>query len=311
MKKALIFLVTLIGSYAVQGQLWKAHVPDQQASLNDLTCPDNNTCYAVGSKGGIYKTTDSGNSWFILNNEIETNLSAISCPDNRTCYALGNDGSVYTSVTSGQDWTSQKLTKFGNAIHFVNQEVGFVTGIEAGMLLKTLTGGLTWQEIETNYAGIIKQVQFINNEEGFALGQEYEQKTKVGKEVILKTTDGGYSWNVLYSSTTKIMTDFQMLDSQFGFVSADHGAVLKTTDGGLTWQESTTGSDKMMTTLHFVDNATGYVAGALGELYKTSNRGATWTAIDIEKRYQFLEIFYTPEHKGIAVVAGNTIITQY
>ncbi len=88
----------------------------------------------------------------------------------------------------------------------------------------TTDRGQSWQHKKLNSP--IYQFKFLNNQEGFALGNE-----------IFKTDDGGMSWVAVKQVTW---------EGQFSFVDTDHGwavarsgdalALVVTKDGGKTWQ---------------------------------------------------------------------------
>lgn len=92
---------------------------------------------------------------------------------------------------------STPTTKNLNCIVFASPEVGYIGG-EDSVLLKTIDGGLTWNEL--SYSGItflpggddILELDFISDLIGFATVGPYSG--------IYKTIDGGLTWTLLISS---------------------------------------------------------------------------------------------------------------
>jgi hypothetical protein len=88
-------------------------------------------------------------------------------------------------------------TKNLNCIVFASPEVGYIGGKDS-VLLKTVDGGLTWNEL--SYSGItflpggndFLELDFISDEIGFATVGPYSG--------IYKTIDGGLTWTLLNSS---------------------------------------------------------------------------------------------------------------
>src|SRR5205807_7522045 len=81
-----------------------------QSYLRDLSCPDSNTCTAVGQQlaGTVFtililRTTDGGTTW-IQQSARAPIPSGIACPDVNTCIAVGGGGSVRTT-DGGATWT--------------------------------------------------------------------------------------------------------------------------------------------------------------------------------------------------------------
>ena len=69
-------------------------------------------------------------------------------------------------------------------IQFVDSKTGY--GLEQnGLLLQTLDGGLTWNELNIGANASLYGMSFANPMNGFV----------VGDNLILATTDGGKSWN--------------------------------------------------------------------------------------------------------------------
>jgi len=57
----------------------------------------------VGGWDGIYKTNDSGNSWFLQNDSVarNTKVYSIYCADSNICYAVGSNGRIIKTINGG------------------------------------------------------------------------------------------------------------------------------------------------------------------------------------------------------------------
>jgi PKD repeat protein len=68
----------------------------------------NGTVYAGTRRGGLFKTTNDGGSWSLVNAELDFDLAAVSIdpknPDR--VYAGGINGNVYRSENGGATWTT-------------------------------------------------------------------------------------------------------------------------------------------------------------------------------------------------------------
>ena len=136
--------------------------------------------------GIILKTINGGESW---TSEIidDTEFNDVYFINQDTGFVAGL-GNLYKTVNSGAKWESIELSEFCNAkeIKFVNDSVGFVSGLQ-GKLFKTTDCGETWALVNTGITSHIYSFDFWNQNIGYAGGQSD----------FIKTTDGGETWSVL------------------------------------------------------------------------------------------------------------------
>jgi photosystem II stability/assembly factor-like uncharacterized protein len=116
-------------------------------TLNAISCPALNTCYAVGSNGVIMK---GGNTnWTAQYNSTDVVLSGISCPDINTCYAVGgNVGYIIGTKDGGATWNlldspSTPINSDLNDINCPNLNICHAVG-NAGTLVTSIDGGKNW-----------------------------------------------------------------------------------------------------------------------------------------------------------------------
>lgn len=155
------------------------------AGLGRINCvafhpTDANTFWVGSPSGGIWKTTNGGTNWTILNNSLTTlGVSAIAIPSDyatsNTIYiATGDrDGGSMTSLSGGQGadnssigvlkstdggntWnttglsytSSQKKSLYSLVIHPINNSILFAATTDG--TFKTTNGGTTWVSKEGN-----------------------------------------------------------------------------------------------------------------------------------------------------------------
>ncbi|MES2767229.1 MAG: YCF48-related protein [Bacteroidota bacterium] len=210
---------------------------------------------------------------------------------------------LITSLSAEAQWVRLDLPPGTyRDIHFSTQKTGFLVG-DAGMVLKTVDDGVTWQKIDVGIKSNFKSVHFPTAKVGYIAADS----------VVVKTIDGGETWNKVLVDSLKNCRRVLFLNESTGFIEQNLGMVLKTKDGGSTWNPvSFTYYGKTLSPfygieLSFGTPATGYsfvkqmdVQG----LFKTIDSGDTWEFIE-PKTYNglygqiFESLWFVDENNGV------------
>ncbi len=113
----------------------------------------------------------------------------------------------YKTTNGGTSWY-QTATSGNYAMFFIDQSTGFRTG---SGIVKTTNLGENWIS-QTNPAGILYGVHFVDINTGFACGELAK---------IVKTTSGGTSWTLLTSpvSSSYYLNGVYFVDANTGFIA--------------------------------------------------------------------------------------------
>ena len=84
--------------------VWQNPLP-QGNTLNGVSCPDVNTCFAVGASGTILTTTNGGSSWTGQSSGTSNFLTDVSCPDANTCFVVDQTGVTLATTNGGSTWS--------------------------------------------------------------------------------------------------------------------------------------------------------------------------------------------------------------
>ena len=274
-------------------------------SVNCVHFIDDKTGFAA-SVGQIYRTTDSGFSWdidsitdlpfnsiFFANNDIGFAVGGKSGCSGGDCSPPGSI--VYKTLNSGQSWIKQLVPYEWselNSVFFINESIGFAIGL--GLHIKTKDGGETWEQFEFEYKGLMRKINFIDSQTGFAAGL-------FGN--IFKTTNQGENWSQTNNESDGHIYDFYFVNDNVGYAGGQK-EIVKTVDGGDTWN-ILTNSPTEIYFIHFADENNGiavgkghYTGGDWGiwtkALYRTSNGGQTWEMeddIDFNSKVSFYSSF--------------------
>jgi photosystem II stability/assembly factor-like uncharacterized protein len=232
------------------------------------------TIYLGAAQGGIWKSTNSGNTWTPLTDN-QTSLATGSI-------AVDSSGIVYVGTGEGN----------------LSCDSYYGAGI-----LKSTDGGTTWSRLGATTFGsstISKIIINSNNQNTLVVSTSFgvtDSSTNScvrihtgGSPGIYRSTNGGSTWTQVYSDSSGVSdliadpSNSQVLYAGERNVAA---GVLKSTDGGMTWNALATQplsspgrialgiTSKPSTTLFVAtSNNTG------GMLFKSTNNGTSWSSVN-------------------------------
>jgi len=170
-------------------------------------------------------------------------------------------------------------------VEFLNEDTGFVGGVQNSGLFKTTDGGNTWTLYQ--HIGVdsfllsgnnINDIQFLDDNTGFAVGWNVWNNC----ELILKTTDGGLIWNISYlgvfggSLFSDLLESVHFVNSTTGYCAGKNGRILKTMNAGGTWSALNAGTSEDLYAVYFSSGNDGHAVG-FETILNTSNGGSVWT----------------------------------
>lgn len=119
----------------------KVQLPTQVSTRNfkSLYFIDNNVGIIVGGNFSndsiqtIIKTTNGGDSWQIIKDELAPMLNDVCFINSNVAYAVGNNGVVLKTIDGGNNWSDVQLpnnttSNSFNAVQFFNLDYGFIVG---------------------------------------------------------------------------------------------------------------------------------------------------------------------------------------
>lgn len=250
--------------------------------------------------GGIFKTTDGGNSWVHVYVASTSMLFGISFADDNTGTVVGMSQSgsdifsvILRTTDGGNTWTPQvnSFTVELSSVYFSDLNNGVIVG-GSGKVLRTTNGGLNWAEQTTPTIQTLRDVYFVNADTGTAVGEE---------GTIIHTTNGGQNWTTQIPVTMFPFLKVHFINASTGII-AGQGGVLRTTDGGNNWGQSIPAG--LYFSLSFGDASTGIAVGSGGIMARSTDSGENWIMISNGATIELRNIFFSTQ--SIATVAGSS-----
>ncbi len=243
------------------------------AGLGRINCvafhpTDNNTLWVGSPSGGIWKTTNGGTSWTILNNNLSViGVSDIIIPSD---YAVSNTIYIATGDRDGGSvWSLGGQNNDNNSIG----------------ILKSTDGGTTWNSTGISYTTDQQKLVYkllihpSNNQILFA----------ATSDGIYKTTNGGTSWTL---KTANIWCDmeFKPGDPTIMYASSlpySSTYVNRSTDSGENWSFSSVAASGRRGELAVSPNNSSIVyllaansSGGVYGVYKSTNSGVSFSVVN-------------------------------
>jgi len=237
---------------------------------------DGNTFYFGAVAGGVWKTTDGGNTWSpIFDNQSVSSIGSIAVADSdpnivyvgtgEACIRgnISHGDGVYKSTDAGKTWTHIGLRDtrhIGRVIvHPRNPDVVFVAAlghaygpnVERG-IFRSIDGGKTWEKVvyrDEKTGGIDITFAPTNSNILFAALWEAQRTphslTSGGPgSGLYRSTDGGSTWKKLEGgglpkgTLGRIGVSVSGADTNrvWALIEAEDGGLYRSDDGGDTWR---------------------------------------------------------------------------
>ncbi|MTI20898.1 T9SS type A sorting domain-containing protein, partial [Fulvivirga sp. RKSG066] len=275
-----------------------ANVPGRTRTV--LVDPDDasgNTWFAGNVSGGIWKTTNSGQSWTEIAPDLD-NMSvvtlAMSEANTSVIYAGTGEGFIYNSSF-----------KFNGEGIYKSED----KGTNWSLLPNTVT---------SDFINVSRIIVDPNNENVLLASTSGHKRTGSGFDgtsAIMRSTDGGTSWTKVFNNYLYSIQQIVAAPSDFNiqYAAIAELGVIKSTDGGINWSlvrsgldiygrielaVSPTNPDKVYA------SAVGNISGTGSDMYYTEDGGTSWN---------YLAVQYNDSNVGFLGTQGyydNTIMVN-
>lgn len=214
---------------------------------------------------------------------------------------MGGGGFQAETTDGGNVWTSNPISperQVFSVSYPVEESIGFACG-EKGLLIKTTTSGVSWENIPKPNADSIPYVciSFKSNESGLILDSS-------GR--IFRTQDGGITWEAAVPAQGFKANSVEHLNGSSWISVGDSGRVAISTDDGLNWVKSQPipeNFNNLKKIKLFGNGSFGYAIGDSGVVYQYSS--GTWILRPTQVKSRLYDVAVHPDNRKIAWIAGE------
>jgi len=203
---------------------------------------------AVGERGHILLSDDSGDSWNQVDVPTSVTLTAVSFPTPERGWVVGHDGIILHSADGGLSWTKQLD---GSQINLVLQaQVADMLQIK-----KSELANASDQDQLERLEYELENLQFFANDAQMAVDE----------------------------GATRPFMDLWFKNDQEGIVVGSFGMILHTGDGGETWQPILDRIDNLDAYHYYAITPAGdalFIVGERGMLFRSWDEGQSWERLE-------------------------------
>lgn len=236
------------------------HPWKDDAALHDVELLGTKVGWAVGDHGAIWKTTDGGQSWSLLQTPVDCSLRSV-------CF-------LTKRIDGNQVGTSQIAWVAGRGTRPYAKS-GY------GVILKTTDGGNSWITLgEGQNLPPVNYVRFFGAQEGIAVG-EASPAFPTG---VLTTADGGKSWQPAPGQRTAGWHGAAFTEIHDGIVVGPRGRIALVAGVNVAPPRGDTSSLRRIRAVASANGLSGWAVGDGATVLKTSNGGVSWESMSTKFR---------------------------
>jgi photosystem II stability/assembly factor-like uncharacterized protein len=299
----LSFLFRLLPWIAFLGGLQAVAAPASHPLLLDGTVAGS-AIIAVGERGIIVRSTDSGRTWETMPSPVHATLTGITFADRDHGWAAGHDGIILHTRDGGLTWTRQFADENPEAsfLDIVAVDSRHVVAIGAfGLFCTTVDGGHTWEKQKVMEEDLhLNRISLLS---GQTLGLAGENGT------LLRTNPTGKSVSVLAAPYEGSFYGILPLDENSLLAYGMRGHVFRSDDAAVSWHPTTSDTTGLLVTALRLKTGLILLAGQARVLVVSQDNGRTFATSPAAPPTCIAELVEAPDGAVIALgEAGATRI---
>ena len=232
--------------------------------------------------GGLFRTTDSGDTWTAVNNGLKLNVRVYSIDVFGTILYAGTDSGMYRSPDRGDSWTqvNNGLTNSSAFFSLANIGTFLYTGSDTGIFRSSDTGN-SWAEANAGLKNSRVNDFVVNGSILFA-GSD---------SGVFRSADSGDTWTQVNNGLTNPAVNALALTGSALFSGTTGGGIFRSADSGNSWTQINTGLaityvwDLVVSGTDLFAATARFNAGITGGVFRSADNGNTWTQVGLQGEY--------------------------
>lgn len=255
---------------------------------------------AVGERGHIVYSDDSGDTWQQAQVPTRALLTGVFFLDARLGWAVGHDAVILRTTDGGSSWQLQHAAPEEERplleIWFRSPGSGIAIGAY-GYFLTTDDGGRTWS------SGSVSEDDWHLNQLAISNTGVLCIAAEAGS--IYRSRDNGLSWSALPSPYEGSFFGALWTGNSELIVFGLRGHLFRSVDDGDSWQAVETGTQAMLNDALILSDGRIVVVGLAGTILVSSDQGQTFSLLERSDRMHISTALPLGENRLILIGEGG------
>lgn len=252
---------------------------------------------AVGERGHILVSEDSGQSWSQTQAPTRTTLTGIFFLDLQQGWIVGHDQVILKTEDGGKSWDLVYQDIEADSplfdIYFLDADHGYAIGAY-GQFLESFDGGRSWEG------------RWIS-EDDFHLNQiiAMENQLFIAAEAgtSYRSDDQGKTWSILSPGYEGSFFGVMPLEANSLLLFGLRGHLFRSDDSGESWKQIETATESSLSNGLKLKDGTLIIAGLAGAILTSKDNGLSFTLIQDPQRKGFSRMQQNPD--GTIIASGD------
>ncbi|NOY51203.1 MAG: T9SS type A sorting domain-containing protein [Chlorobi bacterium] len=321
------------------GLNWTETGPASTSAFLSLAINDQDEVFVCGKGGQLFKSTDFGQTW--TDKSFDQNYFIdIEFGENQTGYLMDRF-TLYKTTDNGISWSAYKAVPYSGGLRDISLSGSqlYACG-DKSSIYNIPEESNEWQRLLYVDPLNFKQIEFLNESKGFALGgysmatkplisndggytwednllipeQRYYELRLAGQTLflisfqneLLKSIDEGENWETLNLPPAEgaYFNDFSVPSQNTAYLCDDSSTLYKTTDGGHNWDKIEFDDYHKFSISYFYDDTFGWLVDDYsGFLLRTTDGGNNWTSMKVDPNHTYVpsKIYFINENIGFII----------
>jgi photosystem II stability/assembly factor-like uncharacterized protein len=223
---------------------------------------------AAASDSGVFCSSNNGNNWFKIGLDVKEITEVNILPNNTVLAAVQREG-IYRTSNLGTNWLNSTTGFNCNAVLSIAFSGSSIyTGLEYNGLMRSTDSGNNWVKAANGFKGSSCRLVYTAPN-GYLFAQ-----SDTG---FFRSTNSGNNWVMLWGPFSRFNT---IVSNQSGhlFASGSYPAsgVYRSTDNGSTWDMPDPNFMSSIYSLCISQSGTLFAGSSGGGVYRSTNNGVNW-----------------------------------